>query len=312
MTKLPRLGKSTLPAPYEVGYGKPPASTRFRKGQSGNPGGRPKGARNKLPALHEERLKDIVLAEAYRDIKVHDGDRQVTVPMAEAIIRSMALKAAKGDHRSQKLFSDLLNRTEASRKSLHDAWLENAFDYKVQWERELERRERLGITAPEPLPHPDDIEINLNTGTVSFRGPASKEQHAAWVWLAERRDAAEEEIRTFQQELSEVTDKKTRRFIEDQIAHETTFRDRIVDTIGIWPNGHPPASCQPQAQGHHEEALRGGRGQKRGRKRNGRFRPIFGPKVTLKLKEWPYYPKLSPGGDPDGLIIQTQGFHKVV
>ena len=150
MTKLPRLGKSTLPAPYEVGYGKPPASTRFRKGQSGNPGGRPKGARNKLPALHEERLKDIVLAEAYRDIKVHDGDRQVTVPMAEAIIRSMALKAAKGDHRSQKLFSDLLNRTEASRKSLHDAWLENAFDYKVQWERELERRERLGSRRLSP------------------------------------------------------------------------------------------------------------------------------------------------------------------
>lgn len=29
---------------YEVGYGKPPKSTRFKKGQSGNPGGRPRGA----------------------------------------------------------------------------------------------------------------------------------------------------------------------------------------------------------------------------------------------------------------------------
>ena len=27
---------------YEVGYGKPPKATRFKKGQSGNPKGRPR------------------------------------------------------------------------------------------------------------------------------------------------------------------------------------------------------------------------------------------------------------------------------
>jgi hypothetical protein len=33
-----------LPADdHEVGYRKPPAHSRFRKGQSGNPGGRPRG-----------------------------------------------------------------------------------------------------------------------------------------------------------------------------------------------------------------------------------------------------------------------------
>lgn len=29
---------------YEVGYGKPPQRTQFKKGQTGNPKGRPKGA----------------------------------------------------------------------------------------------------------------------------------------------------------------------------------------------------------------------------------------------------------------------------
>ena len=31
---------------YDVGYGKPPKATRFRKGQTGNPKGRPKTSKN--------------------------------------------------------------------------------------------------------------------------------------------------------------------------------------------------------------------------------------------------------------------------
>ena len=69
-------------ANFEVGYGKPPAKTRFRPGQSGNPKGRPKGSKNKskAPALNEERMKTILLEEAYRTIKVKEGSGQVSVP----------------------------------------------------------------------------------------------------------------------------------------------------------------------------------------------------------------------------------------
>jgi hypothetical protein len=36
--------KSSSVASYEVGYGRPPVASRFRKGQSGNPSGRRKAS----------------------------------------------------------------------------------------------------------------------------------------------------------------------------------------------------------------------------------------------------------------------------
>jgi Family of unknown function (DUF5681) len=133
---------------YEVGYGKPPVATRFQPGQSGNPLGRSKGSRNSLrPSLNEERLKAIILDEAYRTINVNDASGPITIPMAQAVIRSLAVSAAKGDQRAQRLFTQLLAAIERDNKHLHDQWLETAINYKVEWERELGRRKKLGIEA---------------------------------------------------------------------------------------------------------------------------------------------------------------------
>src|SRR5271155_4609231 len=101
--------KRAVAAEYAIGYRKPPVETRFKPGRSGNPAGRPRGARNKTPALDEERLKDIILEEAYRTIKVNEGDRSLTLPIARAIIRSLAINAAKGQLRAQQVFAKLLS-----------------------------------------------------------------------------------------------------------------------------------------------------------------------------------------------------------
>jgi hypothetical protein len=52
---------------YDVGYGKPPQHTQFRRGQSGNPGGRPRG-------ITAGRANAMALKEAYRMVAVKVGD----------------------------------------------------------------------------------------------------------------------------------------------------------------------------------------------------------------------------------------------
>ena len=178
------------PRDYEVGYGKPPKEHRFKKGQSGNPRGRPKDAKFSRPAPHEEGLKDIVLEEAYRLITVRDGDRTVAMPMAQAVFRALAVEAAKGKYHVQRLFTEMLSAIERGNRAVRDALVKTAIAYETEWELELERRERLGITdAPPPLPHPDHIEIDLRAGTARIVGPMTKEEKAVYdPWVAQKQE----------------------------------------------------------------------------------------------------------------------------
>jgi len=226
LTVLPDSSPHGEPS-YEVGYGKPPAHSRFKPGRSGNPKGRPKGAKNRRPALHEERMKDIILDEAYRTIKVNDGASQISVPMAQAVIRSLAVNAAKGNQRAQRLFTELLFTTEREKKRLHDTWLDTAITYKVEWDKELARRERLGIDGPEPLPHPDHVVVNMRTGEVRITGPATKEEKAHYDMLCERRADFEEE----RDELKRILDEEPDCTYRYQVEPDLESTEKVLEVI---------------------------------------------------------------------------------
>jgi hypothetical protein len=155
--------------------------------------------------------------------------------MAQAVIRALAVNAARGQHRSQQLFAELLSETERANKQQSDEWLEAAIEYKHEWEQELERRAALGITGPEPLPHPDDFIIDMKTGQVILKGPMTKEEKVVWDRMRARLDECDREIEELSAMLKKPKNKSLRHFIEDDIAHEKRLRDIIVNVIGEWP-----------------------------------------------------------------------------
>ncbi len=218
---------------YKVGYAKPPEATRFRPGQSGNPRGRPKGTKNRRPALHEERMKEIILDEAYRTITVRDGERNVTVSMAQAIMRSLAVNAAKGQHRAQRLFAELLSATERERVALQERFFNAALDYKIAWERELARRDALGITdLPPPLPHPDHVVIDVRSGTVRMLGPATKEEKAEWDAILAERVVLEDCVAQLRQANEAETDPEE---IEDNLRYIALGEEKLALVRKLMP-----------------------------------------------------------------------------
>lgn len=73
---------------YKVGYGRPPKKSQFRKGQSGNPKGRPKGAKGFAATMQRQ------LA---RKVPVRQGNQTVWMTVEEALSSRALELASKGN-----------------------------------------------------------------------------------------------------------------------------------------------------------------------------------------------------------------------
>jgi hypothetical protein len=84
-----------------VGYGRPPKATRFAPGRSGNPRGRPKGART---------IGAILQGVVRQKITVTENGRTRRVPALEGMLRRLVNDGLRGEAGAMKLLLSLVDR----------------------------------------------------------------------------------------------------------------------------------------------------------------------------------------------------------
>ena len=88
---------------YLVGFGRPPRRTQFKKGKSGNPRGRPKGALNLAT----------VLARTLREkVVINENGKRKTVTKLEVAISQLVAKATSGDGHAIRYLCQLVTSAE--------------------------------------------------------------------------------------------------------------------------------------------------------------------------------------------------------
>ena len=107
LPKSERSGEShEITEPREsVGFCRPPQATRFKKGVSGNPKGRPKGSLNVARAFTKALREKVV---------IHENGKRKTVTKLEAALKQLVNKGASGELRALRQLVELARDAEAT------------------------------------------------------------------------------------------------------------------------------------------------------------------------------------------------------
>jgi hypothetical protein len=117
------IGENTLMPKYKVGYCRPPKHTQFKKGQSGNPGGRPNWTLNVATVL-ENTLRQTV------EVVDEKTNQKRTITKLEAAIQRLVDNAVEGDNYAFRVLSVLTQILHEPEKAPTSAELEGA-DQKI-------------------------------------------------------------------------------------------------------------------------------------------------------------------------------------
>lgn len=92
-------GNGEEPEVDKVGYCRPPRQSRWKKGQSGNPSGRPKGTRG---------LKTDLRAELISRMEISMNGKRVSGTKQQLMLRTLTARAAAGDVKATRILIDLV------------------------------------------------------------------------------------------------------------------------------------------------------------------------------------------------------------
>ena len=120
---------------YEVGYGKPPRNTQFRKGVSANPTGRPK----KAPDFDHQ-----LLGESKMFVTLNENGQRRRISKHAAVVKQLINQAMKGDRYATRTYLDCRQRASEKAALLKASQSSNTKKYDI---KELAREELMRIAA---------------------------------------------------------------------------------------------------------------------------------------------------------------------
>lgn len=176
-----REGAGAGDTDYTVGYGKPPKSGQFKKGESGNGGGGSAKVRARKAEASGSDHDHLLLQEAKRMIPVIEKGVRSEITTDEAVLRQLAMSAVKGDRASQR---EYLDRTERARERLRKD-RSTRFGLLVQYVQEQSIARALGSTPTgSPVwPDPDDIQLDYVDCIGEVVGPIDVQQAEPFIAL---------------------------------------------------------------------------------------------------------------------------------
>ncbi|MGD9713374.1 MAG: DUF5681 domain-containing protein [Thermomicrobiales bacterium] len=152
----------------------PPKDTRFKKGQSGNPRGRPRTVPRDL-SLSDQPMLEAALRAGRKKVKVREGERTIEIPFAQAMIEATGVFGLKGNARYAGIWLDYVRNAEITHA--RDVARKNELwsAYKAQYSELIAQARREGKAEPAIFPHPDDVVIDSIDGP-RFVGPMTEEE----------------------------------------------------------------------------------------------------------------------------------------
>ncbi len=174
-------------SPFDVGYGRPPQNTRFVKGQSGNPKGRPKKAKTPRPT-ESTQLRDQFLQVLNETVVAREGERTVKISKLDAVLRARIATAVKGNPIAQRDVRQFAMQCQAEQEAERKQELEFWTYYKDNYQRVVQSMQQKGEAVPDNWPHPEDVRIS-SKGTISFLDAMDEAGRRALQTVARWRDA---------------------------------------------------------------------------------------------------------------------------
>ncbi len=182
------------PGDYEVGYGRPPAETQFRKGTSGNRNGRPPGRKQPeaaappTPTAGRNALQQLIHDEINRPINLQENGETITLTAIQAAVRSVGIAAMKGRPHAQRAFLELAAKNQIEEKDRRTYARGLVAHYKANHAQAVEKFKRENPGKFCHLPHPDDVIFNEELGIMDFRGPFTEEGWKSMMFTRNLRD----------------------------------------------------------------------------------------------------------------------------